>query len=74
MSKFGVCFRSRFLFLIIYTSGAKLLIPKPRVWTYLHVSISNYNFLPKFTINMTILILNVSFPFLDGDVPHSTFY
>ena len=32
-------------------------------------------FLPKFMINVTILILKfVNFPFLDGDVPRSTSY
>ena len=32
-------------------------------------------FLPKFTINMAVLIMKIfSFPFLDGDVTHSTSY
>ena len=31
-------------------------------------------YLLKFMINMTILILKLSFPFLIGDVPRSTFY
>ena len=31
-------------------------------------------FLPKFVINVTILILNCKFLMLDGDVPRSTSY
>ena len=40
----------------------------------LHLSISNDIFLPKFMISVTILILKLSIPFFDGDVPRSTSY
>ena len=41
----------------------------------LYLSISNDLFLPKFIINVTILILKLSISiFLDGDVPRSTSY
>ena len=45
------------------------LILKPR-FLDLHLFISNDTFLQNILINVTIL----NYAFLDGDVPHSTFY